>query len=50
LKNYNIRISWEYRPLSFIYLVLNKRGFERFDGINQNEQHAILKLSYLRQL
>jgi len=50
LKNYNIRISWEYRPLSFIYLVLNKRGFERLDGINQNEQHAILKLSYLRQL
>ena len=50
LKNYNIRISWEYRPLSFIYLVLNKRGFERFDGVNQNEQHAILKLSYLRQL
>jgi hypothetical protein len=50
LKNYNIRISWEYRPLSFIYLVLNKRGFDRLDGRYQNEQHAILKLSYLRQL
>ena len=36
---------------SFVHLsVLNKRGFERLDGINQNEQHAILKLSYLRQL
>jgi hypothetical protein len=50
LKNYNIRLSWEYSPLSFIYLVLNKRGFERLDGRYQNEQHAILKLSYLRQL
>lgn len=50
LKNYNIRISWEYRPLSFIYLVLNKRGFQTTNNENQNEQHAILKLSYLRQL
>jgi hypothetical protein len=50
LKNYNIRVSWEYRPLSFIYLVLNKRGYQTVQNENQNEQHAILKLSYLRQL
>jgi hypothetical protein len=50
LKNYNIRLSWEYSPLSFIYVVLNQRAFDGLDGRYQNEQHAILKVSYLRQL
>ncbi len=27
-KNYNIRLSWEYRPLSFLYIVLNRYGFK----------------------
>jgi hypothetical protein len=48
--NYNIRVAWEYRPLSYVYLVLNKRGFEGLDRIRRNEDHAVLKVSYLRQL
>lgn len=44
---YNIRLSWEYRPLSFLYVVFNRRVQ---DGITrQNEQHVIAKLSYLKQ-
>lgn len=49
--NYNIRLAWEYQPLSYVYLVLNKRGFE--DTLTRNrfkEDHAVLKVSYLRQL
>lgn len=49
--NYNIRLAWEYRPLSYIYLVLNKRSFE--DTLTRNrfkEDHAVMKVSYLRQL
>lgn len=49
-KNYNIRLSWEYRPLSFLYIVLNKRGFRDLSNIRQEEDHTIIKLSYLRQL
>ncbi len=48
-KNYNIRLAWEYRPLSYIYLVLNKRGFNNLDQKRQIEDHAILKFSYLKQ-
>ena len=28
LSNYNIRLSWEYQPLSYVYLVFNRRGFD----------------------
>ena len=48
-KNYNIRLVWEYEPLSYIYLVLNKRGFDSPDKIRQVEDHVILKFSYLKQ-
>lgn len=50
--NYNIRLSWEYQPLSFIYIVFNKREFQsttRLDTRSQ-EDHLIAKISYLRQL
>ncbi|PWK24458.1 carbohydrate binding protein with CBM9 domain [Arcicella aurantiaca] len=61
---WNVRFSWEYRPLSFIYLVLNKRGYDDYrtylsnDGLSriktnelsrQNEQQSIIKVSYLKQ-
>ena len=46
--NYNIRLAWEYSPLSYVYLVLNKRGFDDFDQIRRNEDHAVLKISYLK--
>lgn len=48
--NYNIRLAWEYRPLSYVYLVLNKRGFEDLNQVRYKEDHAVLKVSYLRQL
>jgi len=48
--NYNIRLSWEYQPLSFIYLVFNRRGFDNAQLKRQTEDHAIIKVSYLRQL
>jgi hypothetical protein len=50
LSNYNIRLSWEYQPLSFIYFVFNHRGFENMDMKRQTEDHIIFKISYLRQL
>ena len=50
LSNYNIRLSWEYQPLSFIYFVFNHRGFENMEMKRQTEDHIIFKISYLRQL
>lgn len=48
--NYNIRLSWEYQPLSYIYFVYNRRGFDNTQLKRQTEDHVIVKLSYLRQL
>jgi hypothetical protein len=48
--NYNIRFSWEYQPLSFIYIVYNRRGFDNLQSKRQTEDHVIFKISYLRQL
>jgi hypothetical protein len=50
LSNYNIRLSWEYQPLSYIYLVFNRRAFDNVLLKRQSEDHAIFKVSYLRQL
>ena len=47
--NYNIRLSWEYQPLSYIYLVFNHRDFYDPEEFRQIEDHAIAKISYLRQ-
>jgi hypothetical protein len=49
-RNYNIRFSWEYQPLSFMYIVLNKRGFDNISGVRQVEDHAIGKIGFLRQI
>lgn len=49
-KNYNIRLSWEYSPLSFLYIVFNKNGFNYTMDRRQEENHAIVKLSYLKQI
>ncbi len=48
--NYNIRLSWEYQPLSYVYVVFNHRGFDNAALKRQTEDHTIVKLSYLRQL
>jgi hypothetical protein len=50
LDNYNIRLSWEYQPLSYIYFVFNHRGFDNTQMKRQTEDHVIFKLSYLKQL
>lgn len=50
-QNYNIRFSWEYKPLSYVYLIYNHgRAIDltRFD--KQSEDHVVAKISYLRQL
>jgi hypothetical protein len=47
--NYNIRLAWEYQDLSYIYLVFNHRDFYDPDQFRMIEDHAIAKVSYLRQ-
>jgi hypothetical protein len=44
----NLRFSWEYRPLSFVYLVVNSNS--HLQGPALREEMAILKVSYIRQL
>jgi hypothetical protein len=44
---YNIRMSWEYKPLSYIYLVWNKSS--SINITQQQQQTGIIKVSYLRQ-
>jgi len=47
---WNIRGSWEYRPLSFIYLVFNDNRVNG-DGLEQpfSEQQLIGKITFLKQ-
>lgn len=44
---YNARLSWEYMPLSFVYLVFNSREYGLFEAIT--EQNSIVKVSFLKQ-
>ncbi|RNC83219.1 MAG: hypothetical protein ED557_10975 [Balneola sp.] len=45
---WNVRLSWEYMPLSFVYLVFNDR---RIESLNTpfEEQQFIAKITLLRQ-
>lgn len=45
---WNVRASWEYRPLSFIYLVFNDTRIDELDNPFQ-EQQFIGKVTYLKQ-
>ena len=49
--NYNIRLAWEFVPLSFLYVVYNQGTYAGIidNRQRQQEQHVIGKLSYLRQ-
>ncbi|MEP2668662.1 MAG: DUF5916 domain-containing protein [Cyclobacteriaceae bacterium] len=48
LESYNIRLAWEFQPLSYFYLVLNSR--ETLHGnLEAREQQGIVKLSFLKQ-
>lgn len=45
---WNVRFSWEYRPLSFIYLVFNDSNVNSLDPIQRNTQF-ISKVTFLKQ-
>lgn len=49
LNSYNIRLSWEYQPLSYVYLVFNSLNYEGTDATQQKQQSFLAKLSYLKQ-
>jgi hypothetical protein len=45
---WNVRASWEYQPLSFIYLVFNDTQIDSFEDPFQ-EQQFISKITFLKQ-
>jgi len=50
---WNARLSWEFRPLSFVYLVFNntqQRGLLGTDPVMARSTGLIGKVSYMRQL
>jgi hypothetical protein len=47
--NYNIRFSWEYEPLSYVYIIYNRGSVMNSQQLKQTEDHAIFKISYLKQ-
>jgi hypothetical protein len=50
-QNYNIRFSWEYKPLSYIYFIYNHGvASDIIYPTRQSEDHFIGKISYLKQL
>jgi hypothetical protein len=49
LKSLNMRLAWEYQPLSYVYLVFNTLNFQGTDGTQQKQQSILAKLSYLKQ-
>lgn len=48
---WNVRLSWEYRPLSFIFLVFNNNETEGFPNQNQRffQRELIGKITFLKQ-
>lgn len=47
---YNLRASWEYKPLSFLYLVFNSNNTWLLDPNDRlTNQQGIAKLTYIRQ-
>ena len=47
---YNVRLSWEYRPLSYLFVVLNSNQRDLRNPANRLRQdQAIAKLTYLKQ-
>ncbi len=44
---WNVRLAWEFKPLSFVYLVFNQRSYQSTE--RQQSQHLIGKISYLKQ-
>ncbi len=48
-QNYNIRFSWEYEPLSYVYLIFNHQGFNPIGTKAVQEDNAIVKINLLKQ-
>jgi hypothetical protein len=48
LDSYNVRLAWEYKSLSYLYLVFNGRETFSNESVN-TEQQGIFKISYLKQ-
>ncbi|HXB44048.1 MAG TPA: hypothetical protein VNV85_08325, partial [Puia sp.] len=48
-KNYYVRFSWEYQPLSYIYFIYNHGATNNLQQLKQTEDHVIAKISYLKQ-
>jgi hypothetical protein len=49
-KAYNVRFSWEFAPLSYIYLVYNHGAtYNNLLVQNTTEDHLIGKISFLKQ-
>ncbi len=49
LNSLNLRLAWEYQPLSYVYLVFNQSDFMGSDLTKQKVQTFLTKLSYLKQ-
>jgi hypothetical protein len=50
--NYNLRLSWEFSPLSYIYVIYNRGVSSMLNNMTiqtQTEDHLIAKISYLQQ-
>ena len=47
--SYNIRFSWEYQPLSYIYFIYNHGSLNNNLQAKQTEDHVIAKISFLKQ-
>lgn len=47
--NLNVRFSWEYQPLSFIYIVFNRNQYNNELQYRQREDLLITKISFLKQ-
>jgi hypothetical protein len=45
MDNWNVRFAWEYKPLSFLYLVFNRRRSK----IDATDQNLLAKFSYVKQ-
>jgi hypothetical protein len=49
---YNLRLAWEFSPLSYVYLIYNRGVNDQLATrpvISQTEDHIIFKASYLQQ-
>lgn len=49
MKALNLRFSWEYQPLSYIYVVLNQMDHLGDDLTLQKQKAFLTKISYLKQ-